>query len=449
MGKNAIILEAKDCCAFLNQEGHADAIQFFLSTQSQNNVFQFNPNEEVRLDESPIISFNYLDGKWYAGRYVGEALFKLKGVEYHIIIKPRFGNTQLYRMLEEVFNIRFSESNQKIDKQKDFQFIIKKIIAFLWMNMLSKANKHGLPRSNKKQTFIGSKIRGRLNVRGTIIPLKTESKLVSNFWEKRPNEPITKILKQAYNILRYEYGIAHIKASHAASNALEQLFSANVSSKYVAKNEYKNIIYKNIYKSYKPVVDLSWDIIKRKNFGNNHSSDNDGMSFFLDMAEIWELYLKNIIRKKLAPEGWQLRNDVIQTYAKKDFRRKLIPDIVFQKNDTVVVWDAKYKRMHFDYFDYDRSDFFQIHTYINYYGKNFDVISGGLLYPLSKEYSVEKATKNHSSSLYGEEKDNTQFIVDGIDLRDTSIGSIKRKESDFLDRIALRVENKYLVSYEQ
>ena len=335
MSKQKVILEAKDCSVFLNQEGHADAIQYFLSTQSKSNVFLFSPNREVRLDESPLISFNYLDGKWYAGRYVGESFFTFKGLEYYIIITPRFGNAQLYRMLEEVFNIRFSDSNQKLEKQKDFQFIIKKIIAFLLLNMLSKANKHGLPRSNRKQIFVGSKIRGRLNVRDTIIPLKTKSKIVSYYWEKTPNEPIAKILKQAYSILKYEYGIAHIKVSHAASNALEQLFSARVSNKYISQNVYKNIIYKNIYKSYKQVVDLSWDIIKRKNFGNNNSNDEDGTSFFLDMAEIWELYLKNIIRKKLAPEGWQLRDDVIQTYANKDFKRKLIPDIVFQKKRMV------------------------------------------------------------------------------------------------------------------
>ena len=435
MSKQKVILEAKDCSVFFNQEGHADAIQYFLSTQSKSNIFLFSPNREVRLDESPLISFNYLDGKWYAGRYVGESFFTFKGVEYHIIITPRFGNAQLYRMLEEVFNIRFSDSNQKAEKQKDFQFIIKKIIAFLWLNMLSKANKHGLPRSNKKQIFVGSKIRGRLNVRDTIIPLKTQSKIVSNYWEKTPNEPIAKILKQAYSILKYEYGIAHIKASNAASNALEQLFSARVSNKYISQNEYKNIIYKNIYKSYKPVVDLSWDIIKRKNFGNNNSNDEDGTSFFLDMAEIWELYLKNIIRKKLAPEGWQLRDDVIQTYANKDFKRKLIPDIVFQKNKQLLVWDAKYKRMHFDYFDYDRSDYFQIHTYINYYTKNFEVIAGGLLYPLSKEFTPERAVKNYSSSLFGEGKDNLRYIVDGIDLRNTNLNMIKEKEEFFLKRV--------------
>ncbi|GAA4237599.1 hypothetical protein GCM10022291_24810 [Postechiella marina] len=439
MSRQPIILAAKDCCAFLEQEGHADAIQYFLTTQSKNNIFHFNVSKEKRIDESPIISFNYQDGKWYAGRYVGEAYFNYKGQEYQITITPRFGNTQLFHMLEEVFNVRFSESNQRISKQKDIQFIIKKIIAFLWLNMLSKANKHGLPRSNKKFTYKGSKIRGRLNVRASILPMYTENNVVSNYWEKTPNEPILKILKQAYSILKYEYGLAHIKTSRAATNALEQLFSSNVSTGYLTENEYCKIVYKNIYKSFKPVVDLSWDIIRRKNFGNNNSEDTNGVSFFLDMAEIWELYLKSIIKKKIAPHGWILRNDVIQTYSNKDFKRKLIPDIVFQKENNVLVWDAKYKRMEYAYYDYDRADFFQIHTYINHYDKNFNVIAGGLLYPLSKEYSREVAYRNYSESIFGEGQDDTQFFIDGIELIHIDKESVKKQEELFLDRVHLRI----------
>jgi 5-methylcytosine-specific restriction enzyme subunit McrC len=437
-----IILEAKDCCTFSNQEGHADAIQYFISTQNKCNVFQFDISKEVRFDESPIISFNYTDGKWYAGRYIGEAFFKYQNKDYQILIKPRFGNTQLFRMLEEVFNIRFNESNQFINKNKDFQFIIKKIIAFLWLNMLSKANVHGLPRSNKKQTYVGPKLRGRLNVRASIIPLHTESKLVSIYWEKSPNEPVVKVLSQAHEILRHEYGIAQIKASKAAKNAIDLLHSASVSKKHITDNEYKNIAYKNIYKSYKPVVDLSWDIVKRKNFGNNKDSNSEGMSFFLDMAEIWELYLKNIIKKKLAPDGWVLRNDIIQTYNKNDFRRKMIPDIVFQKNNNVLVWDAKYKRMQYDYFDYDRGDFFQIHTYINYYQKKYFVVAGGLLYPLTKSYSSEVENLNTSTSLFGEQKDSIQYFIDGIDLSEIEMESIIREEKNFLNRIQNRVSIK-------
>lgn len=441
MGKDLIKLEAEDCSIVRNQDGHADAIQYFLSTQNKCNVFKFDSSKDVRLDESPIISFNYTDGKWYAGRYIGEAYFKFQKKEYQLLIKPRFGNTQLYRMLEEVFNIRFSESNQSVKKQKDFQFIIKKIIAFLWINMLSKANKHGLPKSNNKQTYVGSKIRGRLNVRATILPLHTESKLVSNYWEKTPNEPIVKVLTQAYNILKYEYDIAQIKVSSAAKNAINQLSSASVTKKYITDNEYKNIIYKNIYRSYKPVVDLSWDIIKRKNFGNDNDINSEGMSFFLDMAEIWELYLKSIIRKRFASDDWALRDEVIQTYVDKDFKRKLIPDIVLQKNDKILVFDAKYKRMDYVYYDYDRSDYFQIHTYINYYQKNFNVLAGGLLFPLSNKYTEEKEIKNSSSSLFGENKDLVQYFIDGIDLSEINLSNIALEEELFLNRIYKRVSN--------
>jgi hypothetical protein len=115
MNKEIVILEAEDCCAFLNQEGHSDAIQYFLSTQNKCNVFKFDSSKNIRLDESPLISFNYIDGKWYAGRYIGEAYFKFQKKEYKILIKPRFENHLLYRMLEEVFNIRFSESNQLVN----------------------------------------------------------------------------------------------------------------------------------------------------------------------------------------------------------------------------------------------------------------------------------------------------------------------------------------------
>lgn len=441
MGKDLIKLEASDCCAFDNQEGHADAIQYFLRTQNKCNIFQFNSSKDIRIDESPIISFNYIDGKWYAGRYIGEAYFKFQKKEYQILIKPRFENKLLYRMLEEVFNIRFSESNQYVNKQKDFQFIIKKIIAFLWLNMLSKANKHGLPRSNKKQTYVGSKVRGRINIRASILPLYTESKLVSDYWEKTPNEPIAKVLAQAYNILKYEYGIAQIKMSSAAKNATDQLKSGYNSNKYITDNEYKNITYKDIYKSFKPVVNLSWDIIKRKNFGNNNDSNSEGMSFFIDMAEIWELYLKNIIKKKLAPDGWVLRNDEIQTYDNKDFKRKIIPDIVLIKNDKILVFDAKYKRMDYRYYDYDRSDYFQIHTYISYYQKNYNVLAGGLLFPLSKKYTEEKEIKNTSNSLFGENKDTVQYFIDGVDLSDLNESNIALEEENFLNRLQKRLSN--------
>ena len=80
--------------------------------------------------------------------------------------------------------------------------------------------------------------------------------------------------------------------------------------------------------------------------------------------------------------------------------------------------------MDYKFYDYDRSDFFQIHTYINYYDKNFNVIAGGLIYPLSNKLTDEKEVKNSSSSLFGENKDNIQYFIDGIDLSDLNSTNI-------------------------
>jgi 5-methylcytosine-specific restriction endonuclease McrBC regulatory subunit McrC len=183
-------------------------------------------------------------------------------------------------------------------------------------------------------------------------------------------------------------------------------------------------------------VDLSWDIIKKKMYGNSEDKNKEGLSFFIDVAEIWEMYLRAILKRRFLKDGWILRNDKIATYKNKDFSRTLIPDIVLENGNDLMVWDAKYKRMEFDYFDYDRADFFQIHTYITYFKQSRNVIVGGLLFPLSKEFDVHRQERNKSNSLYSEENNNIKFIVDGIDYSELIGEKIRKEEVNFLDRIS-------------
>lgn len=434
MGSNPIIITANDCSPFENQKGYGEAIQYFISQKEMLNVFHIG--EIKKQDDLEIAYFSYKDAQWYAGRLIGEATFDFEGVTYKIIIKPRFGNVQLFRMLEEVFNVRLTNSKNTIQKNNEFQFLIKKLIAFLWLNLLSKANKHGIPRQSINKTYKGTTVRGRIDVRRSILPLRTEDKLVSQYREKEADNAIATILKKAYHILNAEYNLPQVKTTQNARNAIQQIVSTKTSTKYFTELDYHNIKYKEIYKSFKPVVDLSWDIVKKKSFGNVDDSKNSGMSFFLDMAEIWEIYLRSILKKRLAKNGWKLKNEKIKTYKHKDFARTLIPDIVLEKDDSVMVWDAKYKRMKYKYFDYDRADFFQIHTYINYYQQNKNVIAGGLLYPLSEQFTQEKQGKNKANSLFSENTTPTQFLVDGIDYSEFDENTITNIENDFLDRIA-------------
>ena len=434
MLESPIIIEAKDCFPFENQEGNSEAIKYFISNQKTLNIFHIvnHPNN----DDLEIAYFNTRDGKWYAGRLIGEAQFNYKGVNYKIVIKPRFGNLQLFRMLEEVFNLKLSNSKSTINKHHDYQYLIKRLIAFLWLNLLSKANKHGIPKHNVVRLYKGAVVRGRLDVRKSIMPLKVEEKIVSRYNEKVVDSNIAKVLIKAYKILKTDYKLSSIKVSIGAKNAIEQLLTSDTRETYLTELDFKSIKYNDIYKSYRPVVDLSWDIIKKKNFSNTDDDSSDSLSFFIDMAEVWEIYLRSILKRHFSKYGWQLKKDKIQTYSGKDFKRLIIPDIILEKGNEVMVWDAKYKRMEFDYFDYDRADFFQIHTYINYYHQSKNVIAGGLLYPLSKEFNKDRQFKNKSETLFNQEATNTRYLVDGIDYTDLREEKIMDEEINFLNRIA-------------
>lgn len=78
------------------------------------------------------------------------------------------------------------------------------------------------------------------------------------------------------------------------------------------------------------------------------------------------------------------------------------------------------------YSDVDRSDLFQIHTYIQYVQQNMGkVVVGGLLYPITQNGKDDDGTfeimdidkeSYHTNHLFGDYgKDNTPpFIIDGI-----------------------------------
>jgi len=426
-----VILKAKDCSPFENQNGHSEAIQYFI-TQNNYNIFNFKEDKQ-KIEDTEIAYFK--SGKWYAGRMIGETVFNFKDVEYKIMIEPRFGMPQLFSMLEEIFNIKFTQSNKKIDHKEDSNFIIKQLISFLWLNVLSKANKHGIPKHTIAKRHKGVSVKGRLNVRKSILPIFLEKQLVSDYTIKNVDRPIASIIWKAYLILKSDYQLAKFTFSPSVKNALEQIATSKISKSLVTENEYSKIKYKEIYQSFKPVVDLSWEIINNKKF-DNRNSNSKSITYFLDMAEIWETYLRSILKKRFTKDGWSIKSDRLRAYKGKSFQRTLIPDIIMEKENDVMVWDAKYKRMHFDYFDYDRADFFQIHTYIHYYQQTKNVVAGGLLYPLSIKFSKEIQDKNKSNSLFLEDTSTTSFIVDGIDYTNIEKEVIKYEEQKFLDRIA-------------
>jgi hypothetical protein len=163
-------------------------------------------------------------------------------------------------------------------------------------------------------------------------------------------------------------------------------------------------------------VDFSWQIIKNRKQADTEGN-NESFSGFLDMAEIWEIFLRSVLRNNFSKLGWSIGSPSIDVYENTFWKRKIIPDIVMEKGDDVVIFDAKWKKMdamagNVEHSDLDRSDFFQIHSYISYYkaqGKN--VVLAGLLYPLGENFPIGPGATE--CSLWGL-NEQTKFIVDGI-----------------------------------
>ena len=430
-------ITAFDCLPFENETATTDVLQEFIQSQSKN-VFWFSANYNAG-DDSKLAEYDYRSNKWTAGRFVGEAIFNHNQTDYKITIKPRFGEKLLFRMLEEIFNIRITSSASQTSKSVDWQHYIKRIIAFIWLQKLANANLHGVPKTQVKREYKGQAIRGRLNVRQSMKPLHRCNEVVSTFREKQIDEYIAQIIFQAYQILKTDFEIGKISIPDSAREAINQVHSVFQNKVHISESDYKNIKYKDIYLSWKPLVDLSWDIIKRKQFSLKQSKAKKGFGFFIDMAEVWEQYLRVILKKNLMPYGWRYKHDKQFAYKGYFFQRELMPDLVFQKENVVAVWDAKYKRMKGRYFDVDRSDFFQIHTYIQYHLNYKEVIAGGLLYPIS---TTPKFDEYQSPNLINEDGIKMKFIIDGIELEEMNEQTNPlEQEKKFINRILTYINN--------
>jgi hypothetical protein len=87
-------------------------------------------------------------------------------------------------------------------------------------------------------------------------------------------------------------------------------------------------------------------------------------------------------------------------------------------------------------FDVDRSDFFQIHTYIQYH---LNVKTGGLLYPISVTPNYENY---QSPNLFNEFGTNTKFTIDGIEMQEMNEQENPRqKEMEFVKRIISHIDS--------
>lgn len=455
-----------DCSPYL--EASKETAQVVQAFKTLSEYFAASSKDD-KDDDDPVLSlrttFNDVEKKyetrWWAGRYIGLAniqVDKKKGNgkdDVQISIRPRFGEAFLLKIIEDVYKIRQPQNNAdtpNISSDEWFSALMNLLRRKMWVEKCAKANRYGLPRLTTMREHQGASIKGALDIKRTLMPWMMKKEVCSYTFEKAQDDKICQIVYEAHRILsrnvidnrvgkkRKKAGgptPANVPSSFSVPPAVKDTIDA-LNREYkgrpfcITDNEYRRIRYKSIYLSWKPLVDFSWSVIKGHRLGF-HASEKQTECVFVDMAEIWETYLRKKLGEHLKTDGWRVWT-VVETekmvYDSTFFKRRIIPDIVLQRKsmvdgkDEFLVFDAKYKRMSGHKDDVDRSDFFQIHTYIQYFQHTYPegrVLLGGLLYPLSKEDWKENRPLYTASTMFGSSgRFETKFIIDGVLCSETN-----------------------------
>lgn len=432
MANKIILIPPVSDCSYIDIE--YDLAMCINNCFTNNNVFKIS--NTITEEELPLLTYDYKTRKWLTGRYIGKLFFQYNKKEYCFEVKPRFGNAAVMHLLEEIFNIKLAESNTS-DRlsQKKHNELIKKLISLIWVKKLSKTNVHGLPKYKINKQYKANTVKGRIDIKKTILPLYNEQQIVSKRTEKQIDVTVLTILQEAYKILCKHYYLSQ----NMLTDNVKDVINTNLqttNNKKITFKQYQNIKYGAIYANYKNIVDISWNIMQRnQNNPLQDFSNTSGDAVFLDMAEIWEMYLMSILKKEYTGSGWKVFSKKFTLYNQQYFRRGIIPDLIIEKENDVVIFDAKYKKMKYQKWDYDRSDFFQIHTYGAFMKEsNKNLIGIGLLYPFNDEITQDHLNKNFSKGLYGNTNSETWFKVDGITLSE-NLSDLHRNKNQFLTRV--------------
>lgn len=424
--QSKIFIQAQDCSPIVCNEVESGALFYFVSeVDSKIYNFSIKPKEI-----EPIIYFDYKRRCWMANRYIGECEFFFNHQTYVLKINPRFGNELLLKMFEYIYTTKLPPSYHQLSKQKIVD-IHKLVISLLWISLLKKALKHGLLKQNKKIKEQGAAIRGKFLIKESLIDIKLKNLLRYEYQIKEINNVPNKIIFKAYQLLKTNYFLNDILLSNHLIAELKKLSNVFNSKVNIDTTSYQTIKYHNLYAGYQPLVELSWQIIKSNELGLENSNKL-GKSFYLDMAEVWELFVHKIITKNMIPYGWNLLQNEYPIYVNTFYKRKIIPDLVLEKENKILVIDAKYKRMFFRKEDLDRTDLFQIHTYSYYFDESNKKVFSTLIYPL--ENKNEKAIEKQY--IFDKLNHKNSFFIEGIDVSDSCffaqnievfINSIKQK----------------------
>ena len=361
-------------------------------------------------------------------------------------ITTRYGDAFLRRMLNYVNDIYVDTEKYRASKKENynqFQFIL----AYLFIQTLEKASVLGLPKEYQNVTERSHKVRGRVDINAYLkrdMPFR--GKLTSSYRTQIYIQEIIDVLYLALLKLEKSFGKDLNDKIFGVKQLLKKEYSGfYVNQETILKAKNHRVLTNPMFSSFKTVLEYAEIILLDYELMPDRSQNDEleTTGFLFDISQLFELYLEKLLVKRFP--DWEVKGqEELKLYSDQFYSRKMLPDLVLRHkySKKTIVFDAKFKCMKMErkpskISDLDRSDFYQAHTYMQYYQP--DLIFGGLLYPLSSRLETEKS---HSNNLFGNtSKSDVKFIVDGIHVNEEmSMKEIRDSENRFLDRIENLIE---------
>ncbi len=365
---------------------------------------------------------------FYSSHYIGR--FSYKG--YSIIINPRFGKIFSY-LISYATNLYLPLGNSELSYNTKSNAYW--LIALLWKALLNRALTTGqIPKGYKVIRKNQKHFRGHLCISKHIhTNMADASRFYCEYKKLSMDNVINRTVRTVYSILKSK-GVAAIVGEFEAYDKF--LESMGVMDCLNGEQEIENVRYTRLTESYKPVMELSKTIL------SNNRAESEGqsgkmseVSYFIDIAELWEMYLLKLLQNNLPSEYLVYSPNINSNeHLLEGNMREIRPDIIIERDGRVVmIIDAKYKNYsqfgRTSQYGVQRDDLYQMTTYLYHYGKENQTIMGVFTSPVA-------CSENDIHTFSGNRNHRIGLVNLNIESAEDDLERLHESEAEYISTIA-------------